>query len=127
MTVVLVACGGGVGAVLRLLIDGWISQRWLNLSKRRLSLSTLHSFPLGMLIVNLIGCFLLGLIARAVVAGAPSWALPLLGTGLCGALTTFSTFSYDNLMLLAHRAWLGLGLNMVVSLGLGLLAFWVAY
>lgn len=70
----------------------------------RYLLSTLlkSTFPLGTLTVNLLGCFLIGLIyAIFQRAGAPSssWCL-LLTTGFCGGFTTFSTFSNEALNML---------------------------
>ncbi|MFD6323122.1 fluoride efflux transporter CrcB [Streptomyces sp. NPDC058442] len=57
-------------------------------------------FPWDTFTVNVIGCLILGLLAGAAVAGAASsQAQPLLGTGFCGALTTYSTFSYETLRL----------------------------
>ncbi|MFV0128762.1 fluoride efflux transporter CrcB [Streptomyces sp. HMX112] len=88
MNWLLVLAGGAVGASLRYLTDRAVRTR--------------HSsvFPWGTLVVNVLGCLVLGLLTGAVAAGAASSPLQLLvGTGLCGALTTYSTFSYETLSL----------------------------
>ncbi|MGD9486202.1 fluoride efflux transporter CrcB [Streptomyces sp. TRM70308] len=88
MTWLLVALGAAVGAPLRYLADRAVQARHDSV------------FPWGTFIVNAVGCLLLGVVAGAVRGGAlgPS-ADALLGTGLCGALTTYSTFSYESLRL----------------------------
>lgn len=83
MTLVAVLLAGAVGAVARhLLVIGFASHR------RRL--------PLGLIIANVAGCLLLGLLVGARLAGDLSTlTLTILGTGLCGALTTWSSFILD--------------------------------
>lgn len=89
------------------------------------------NFPYGTLAVNLIGCFLLGLLAGVVglAASKPeAWfTLPVhlrdaLAIGFLGALTTFSTFSLETVRLLARHAYLAALTNMGTSLVCGLLA-----
>lgn len=79
----LVIAGALVGAPLRYLTDRAVQSRHDSV------------FPWGTFTVNVAGCLLLGLLA----AVAPSNVRLLLGTGLCGALTTYSTFSYETLRL----------------------------
>ncbi|HEY0454334.1 fluoride efflux transporter CrcB [Actinophytocola sp.] len=110
MTVVLVAAGAAVGAPLRYLLDRAVQTRHDSV------------FPWGTLTVNVLGCLVLGLLVGLPVGPALS---ALLGVGLCGALTTYSTFSYETLRLLQSRAWLLAGLNVVVSLVAGLGAAYV--
>ena len=109
MTLLLVLLGGAVGAPARYLAD-------LAVQSRRGG-----RFPWGTLTVNVAGSFVLGTTAGAVsAAGGPSWVLTLVGTGFCGALTTFSTFSFETVRLLQERsARAALG-NVVLSLGAGL-------
>jgi fluoride exporter len=66
--------------------------------------------------VNIVGCFLLGYFATRLQERLPisAYGRPLLGTGLCGALTTFSTFQVDLLHLLDHDAY---GLAIVYLIG----------
>src|SRR3954451_16032250 len=62
-------------------------------------------FPWGTFVVNVVGSLILGLITGAALAGAGGRHLRLLlGTGLCGALTTYSTFSYETLRLAENGA-----------------------
>ncbi|MDP9116653.1 MAG: fluoride efflux transporter CrcB [Actinomycetota bacterium] len=88
MTVLLVFAGGALGSVLRYLTDRLVQ------SRHRIE------FPFGTLTVNLVGCFVLGLVAGGVVrSGWPGNVQSLVGTGLCGGLTTYSAFSVEVLAL----------------------------
>lgn len=110
-----IAVGGGLGAVCRFSVGLWAHQ-----------LLGPH-FPYGTLAVNVVGCFLLGLLAHAGSASAilpESLGLPA-RVGFLGALTTFSTFGYETLRLVeTSQWWLALG-NVLANLLLGLLAVWV--
>ncbi len=82
-----------------------------------------RGFPVGTVLVNVFGSFLLGLL----LAEASRWNLSddtrlLLGTGLCGALTTFSTFSVEALRLAEKDQWAMAGVYVVANLVLGLAA-----
>ncbi|GHF33359.1 CrcB protein [Amycolatopsis bartoniae] len=110
MTVLLVALGAAVGAPSRYLLDRAVQTRHDSV------------FPWGTLSVNVVGCFVLGMVTAMPV---PSALAALLGTGFCGALTTYSTFSYETLRLLERRAWLLAGLNAGISLVAGLGAAYV--
>lgn len=105
-----VALIGGLGAVLRFVVD------------RALSARVVRSFPFGTLAVNLSGAVLLGLLSG--LALPPNAAL-LAGTGFVGSYTTFSTWMLETQRLGEERQ-LGPALaNIVVSLGLGLAAAWL--
>ena len=84
-------------------------------------------FPLGTFVVNLIGCFLIGLFfSLAERAGAISQEIKLfLITGFCGGFTTFSTFSVDGLTLLKSGAMVYFMLYTVGSVVAGLLMTWL--
>ena len=111
MTVLLVLLGGAVGAPLRYLTDLAIQSRHDSV------------FPWGTFGVNVIGSFVLGCVASAVYAAAwPAWVLTLAGTGLCGALTTFSTFGYETVRLLEDGSTLTAVANCLASLLVGLVA-----
>ncbi len=106
MTALLVALGAAVGAPLRFLVG--------------------RAFPgpRGTLLVNVVGSLLLGFLIALPASGT---ALAVLGTGFCGALTTYSTFGLDTLKLVeegAHRRAL---LNVAVSLALGLTAAYAGF
>ncbi|MFD5916838.1 fluoride efflux transporter CrcB [Kitasatospora sp. NPDC058201] len=88
MNWLLVVAGAAVGAPLRYLTDRVVQSRHDSV------------FPWGTFTVNAAGCLVLGLLTGAVAAGAASSHVRLLvGTGFCGALTTYSTFSYETLRL----------------------------
>jgi CrcB protein len=105
----LVIVGGMVGAPLRYLTDRAVQTRHDTL------------FPWGTFAVNVVGCLILGLLTGAVAAGAAGSHLQLfLRTGLCGALTTYSTFSYETLRLTETGAGFYAAANVLVSVTAGL-------
>ena len=111
MTVLLVALGAAVGAPARYLTDRAVRSRHGSL------------FPWGTFTVNVVGSLLLGVVTAAAVhgrVGAP--ALALVGTGFCGALTTYSTFSYESLRLAERAAWRETVANVAGSVAAGLAA-----
>ncbi|MCZ7421263.1 MULTISPECIES: fluoride efflux transporter CrcB [unclassified Micromonospora] len=102
MTVLLVALGAAVGAPLRYLVDRAVQARHDSV------------FPWGTFVVNVVGSLLLGVLIGG--AGAvPGSLVALLGVGLCGALTTYSTFGYETVRLFEDGARLPALLNAVVS------------
>lgn len=109
MNWLLVVAGGMVGAPLRYLTDRAVQARHDSV------------FPWGTLVVNVSGCLVLGLLTGAATVGAASSQLRLLlGTGLCGALTTYSTFSYETLRLAEDGARLFAVANVMASVAAGL-------
>jgi CrcB protein len=94
-----------VGAPLRYLTDRVVQSRHDTV------------FPWGTFAVNVTGCLILGLLTGA--APGPNLQL-LLGTGLCGALTTYSTFSYETLRLAEDGTGLLAVANVMVSVAAGL-------
>ena len=86
----LVATGGAIGAAARYLAGLWIAAR----------LGT--SFPWGTFFVNITGSFLIGIVLVLVVEGTlPAGARLFFAVGILGGYTTFSSFSYEMLQLLA--------------------------
>jgi CrcB protein len=114
MTAVLVFVGAAVGAPLRYLTDRAVQSRHDSL------------FPWGTFSVNLVGCLILGALAGAGTA-LPGPVLALVGTGFCGALTTYSTFSYETLRLAEQKAYFYAAMNVTVSVIAGLGAALLAY
>jgi CrcB protein len=105
MTYLLVALGGAVGAPARYLMDRFVQQRHRS------------DFPLGTLLINITGCFVLGILAAAAGSG---WVWSLAGVGFCGAFTTYSTFGYETVRLIELGRRLAAVANILVSVGLGL-------
>ena len=119
MTLLLVLAGGAVGATCRFLIDRAATRR------------TGGTLPWGTFIVNVVGSLLLGLVAGA-GSGLPGWLGQLVGTGFCGALTTYSTFGYETVRLAGDgpggrlRALLNVTATLVVGLGAAALGWQLA-
>jgi fluoride exporter len=113
-----VALGGAVGAVARYITVVTIQN------------SFGFGFPYATLLVNVVGCFIAGLLYGL----SAHWQLPLsikLGimVGFLGALTTFSAFSIDTLMLIERAQWLKAGINVfsnvIGSLTFVFLGYWL--
>jgi fluoride exporter len=83
----------------------------------------LDGLPVSVLIINVIGSFILGVTMTGVKElGFNAEYVPLIGVGFCGSLTTMSSFAYETINLL-DVAKLGLvGLNILLNVGLSLLA-----
>ncbi|MGW7140564.1 fluoride efflux transporter FluC [Streptomyces xanthophaeus] len=112
MNWLLVVAGAAVGAPLRYLTDRAVQSRRGGADA---------VFPWGTFTVNAAACLVLGVLSGALLAGALRSQLGLLlGTGLCGALSTYSTFSYETLRL-AERGWTFLAAaNVAASVLVGL-------
>ncbi len=111
MTVALVVLGAALGAPARYLVDRWVQTRRDSV------------FPWGTLTVNVVGSFLLGTLVGVATRGAlPAAVMAGVGTGFCGALTTYSTFSYETLRLAADGSVTYAVLNAVGSVAAGLAA-----
>jgi CrcB protein len=111
MIIVGLLVAGALGAVLRYLVDRTVQRR------------SGGAFPVGIIIVNVSGSLVLGVLAGSAAHHGVSTAwLTVAGTGLIGAYTTFSTFTFDTVELLEGGAWGRSALNVAVSLGAGLAA-----
>lgn len=98
-----ITLGGIAGTLARYFLQGWVQQR-----------SGLATFPVGTLVVNLIGSFVVGLVIRLAMGStqiSPELRAALT-IGFCGAFTTMSAFSYDSMRLLADREYWYAGLYM---------------
>lgn len=114
--ILLVGAGGFIGSILRYLVSGYVQE-----SARRLD------FPYGILAVNLIGCFVIGLLAEVSEKfGAFSdESRAFIFVGILGGFTTFSSFGNDTVNLMRqemmNHAFLNIGSNVI----LGLFAVWL--
>ncbi|GAA1465450.1 fluoride efflux transporter CrcB [Nocardiopsis exhalans] len=109
MSALLVALGATVGAPIRFLVDLAL--------KRRFG----EGFPWGTLLVNAVGSLILGTLMALPLSPE---AMALLGAGLCGALTTYSTFAYETVQLSRTGARGRALLYVLASLALGVGAAW---
>lgn len=111
MTWLLVLVGGMLGAALRYLADRAV---------RRVAGP---GFPWGTFTVNVTGCLVLGLLAGLTAADDPLRLL--IGTGLCGALTTYSTLSHETLRIAESGARATAAANVLGSVAAGIGALWL--
>jgi CrcB protein len=108
----LVALGAAVGAPLRYLVDRAVQTHHDSL------------FPWGTFAVNVTGSLILGVLIGG-AAAVPGTVSTLLGTGFCGALTTYSTFGFETIRLIEDRAGFYALANVVASIVAGLGAAFV--
>jgi len=109
VTLLLVVAGAAVGAPVRYVLDRAVQARLGSV------------LPWGTFVVNLSGCLVLGFLTAAGTRVGPA-LLALLGTGLCGAFTTYSTFGYETVQLLRTGARRYAVVNVVMSVAGGLAA-----
>lgn len=102
---------GALGAPARYLVDGFVQSR------------TRGVFPWGTFVINVSGSFVLGVITGlALYQGLAELPRVAIGTGFCGAFTTFSTFSHETVRLLEEGSLRESGLNAAGSIAAGLVA-----
>ena len=111
MSLLLVLAGAAIGAPLRFLTDRAVQARHDTV------------LPWGTFTVNVVGSLVLGLLAGAVSTGGASSGVQLaVGTGFCGALSTYSTFSHETLRLLENGSRVPAVANVFGSIAGGLFA-----
>jgi fluoride exporter len=117
MMLLMVAIGGAIGSVLRYLTSNW-STSYFGIG-----------FPLGTLVVNVIGSFFIGLLFSLIERHTliSSYWRPFVSVGLIGGFTTFSTFSLDTLLFIIQAEYYKACLNVVLNLSLGILAVMIGY
>ena len=107
----LVALGGALGSALRYLTALLLARHYTG------------SIPLATLVVNLVGCFLIGLLIG--LCSETGYLRLLFITGFCGGFTTFSTFTAESYTMFREGAY-GLALLYIAgSVLIGLLALWL--
>lgn len=114
--ILIVGIGGFIGSVLRYLVSGWVQH-----------FSNSLDFPYGTLAVNLIGCFVIGILgelaeARGILA---SETRLLVFIGLLGGFTTFSSFGNDTLNLARSGQMFNALANVAANVMFGLLLVWL--
>lgn len=117
-SIVAVGCGGCIGAIARFVVAGWTQHLW-----------RWGWFPIGTVTVNLIGCFALGALAgwNEEVKLFPPLVRAMLLVGVIGSFTTFSTFSYENVVLLREGRFLLAGVNVVGQVVVGGVVAFLGY
>ena len=115
MTLLLVALGGALGSVLRYKIDGWVQA------------GAGGAFPWGILVVNVTGAFVAGLLMTVLLerTSVSDEVRTGLLVGVLGGYTTFSTFSLQSLDLADAGLWGYVALNVLASVAGALLAVWL--
>ena len=111
MTVMWVFAAGGLGSAARYLIGQWAASAFG------------MAFPYGTMIVNLSGCFALGLVVQLATAG--SWHVDVraaIAAGFLGGFTTYSSFNQETLAMFAAGATGGAVMNVAITLAGGLAA-----
>ncbi|SRR5258708_27622443 len=111
-TIIYVAIGSAIGGVGRFLLQQFIQKR------------VDSTFPYGTLFVNLLGCFIIGIVAGLADKGnvlSPQGRI-FLAAGICGGFTTFSSFINENHSMLQDGELLNTFLYIAVSVIVGLLA-----
>jgi CrcB protein len=114
-----VMIGGAIGSAARFWGSVVIAQRFG------------ETFPWGTLIVNVIGCFVIGLF-NTMTGPDGRWFLPIAARqfvmiGICGGFTTFSAFSLQTLTLIQNGEWLHAGGNVLFSVLLCMIAVWLGH
>ena len=114
-----VALGGALGSILRFWLNNIVIDK------------TGSTFPWGILIINVTGSFLIGVLAAFTDPDgrvlAPVGFRQFMMVGICGGYTTFSSFSLETLRQLQDGDWLRAGANVVLSVVLCLVAVWLGY
>jgi fluoride exporter len=119
LSYLLIGIGGAIGSVVRFWVSGLIATRFG------------QTFPLGTVVVNVTGSFVIGLFA-ALSEPEGRWLInPSLRQffmiGICGGYTTFSSFSLQTLALVQEGEWFHAVMNSIASFVLCLFAVWLGY
>ena len=119
ITYLWIAMGGALGSMARYACSSLVAAHFG------------ETFPLGTLIINVLGSFVIGFFATLTGPDgrfmAPGDIRQFVMVGICGGYTTFSSFSLQTLALTQDGEWLRAGLNVTASVVLCLLAVWLGY
>ncbi|MCB1045477.1 MAG: CrcB family protein [Acidobacteria bacterium] len=123
---VYLSLAGGIGTLARYGLSGLV-QRWGDQVVKWLPWC--EGFPWGTLSVNILGCFLFGLVWSLAESrlSLDSQAKLIVLTGFMGAFTTFSTFGFESAQMWLEGQRLMLLANLLMHNGLGLTAVWVGF
>ncbi len=118
MTYLWVGLGGALGSIGRFWLGALVARH-------------VDTFPLGTMIINIIGSFMISFFGTLTAPDgrlfAPADARVFVMVGVCGGFTTFSSFSLQTLALAQDGEWLYAGLNVVGSVVLCLVAVWLGH
>ena len=114
-----VMLGGALGTGMRMALSGWLAAKYG------------ETFPVGTLLVNVSGCFVIGTFAALTGPDGVFFTAPLtrqfVMTGVLGGYTTFSSFGLQTFHLVQNGEWWRGGMNAGLSLGLCVLAVWLGH
>jgi CrcB protein len=118
LNLVMVGLGGTIGTLLRYGLNHFIY-----------SLFNSPLFPYGTLIINILGCFVIGLFAgladsRLLIASELRGFVQI---GILGGFTTFSAFGYETFTLIQGGQFMLSLINVLLQVGVGLAAVWIGY
>lgn len=114
-TIFIVGTGGFIGSIMRYLVQFYIEKVMSS------------SFPLGTLIANILGSFIIGVVFALAEKGdlmSSEWRI-FLTVGICGGFTTFSAFAYNNMIMIKENSFFQLFLNIGSNLFFGILAVYI--
>ena len=113
----LIMAGGALGSACRYALQGW-AQRFSD-----------GSFPVGTLTVNVVGCFIIGVLNMLFTGPSPIRIEYRVGVlvGLLGGFTTFSAFGWETFALASEGQLAGAAMNVVLSVTFGMAAVWLGY
>ncbi|EGC9982577.1 fluoride efflux transporter CrcB [Campylobacter coli] len=115
-TLLIVGFGGFIGAILRMLSINLVNKFFP------------YSISFGTVFVNVLGSFIIGLLfSYAQNKGLSPVIKSFISTGFLGAFTTFSTFSYENLLFLQSGNYFNFSLNILLNIILCLIAVWLGF
>jgi CrcB protein len=114
-TILIVGTGGFIGSVMRYLVQFYVEKGMSS------------TFPLGTLIANIVGSFVIGMVFALAEKGnllSSEWRI-FLTVGICGGFTTFSAFAYNNFTMIKEHSYGQLLFNLGGNIFLGILAVYV--